>query len=320
MSIDAKVSIFTTTMRTEFNTAYYATAEPAPWQTFTQIIPSTARIEHYTWMSPTPGVARYTGHRRYGKISTIRYSVENLEFDSSFEVLRRDVEDDQTGGYGLKSAELGERARKFPGRWAIQHLAAGASRPCFDDSMFFADAHIIGTGDNKLAGTGTGTAGTYKMAALFTGARLKPLLWQQRKAPDFRTDAGSPEADKAKIMRYWIDMEGEAAYGYWWDAVLYTWTGLPTVVEFQTGLGEITAAFRSFFLPKALESDDGEFIHEQEVFSQGNLTIVGATALERIAAQALNEDWIPQNIGSNTVATTNLYKGFANFIPSAFMN
>src|SRR6478752_8534808 len=102
MSINSKVDVFTTAMRTEFQIAFQATAEPAPWEKITQIIPSSARIEHYTWMSPTPGIAQYTGHRRYGKIDTVRYDVENKEFDASFEVLLRDIEDDQTAGYMRK--------------------------------------------------------------------------------------------------------------------------------------------------------------------------------------------------------------------------
>lgn len=321
MSVNSKVDIFTTAMRTEFELAYQPTAEPAPWERFVQTVPSSARIEHYTWMSPSPGLAKYQKHRRYGKIDAVRYSVENSEFDAGFEVLLRDIKDDQTGGYLLKPKELAARAKLFPGRWCIKHLAAGASRACFDGSNFFADSHTIGTGDNNLTATGSANSDSvgYKIAALYTGGPLKPLLWQQRMAPDFQTTAGTPQSAEAKVVRYWIDMEGEAAYGYWWDAVLMTITNLPTVTEFQSALGDIVAAFRGFILPKALTSDDGEYIHEQTDFNAGNLVLVGAPKLERIAAQALNQDWIPQNIGNNTVATTNLYKGFGTWVSSNFM-
>lgn len=322
MSVDSKVSIFTTAMKANFINAYIATAKPAMWEKIVEIIPSTARIEHYTWMSPTPGMSKYRGHRRYGKIDTIKYSVENLEFDDAFEVLLRDIDDDQVGGYTRKAPELAERAKKFPGRWAMQHLAAGSSRPGFDGTSFFATTHSIGTGNNLLTATGSGNSDglTYKVAALYTGSGLKPILYQQRKAPDLETNAGTPQSKEAKMVRYWIDMEGEAAYGYWWDAVQLSFTNLPTIPEFQTALGTISSAFRSFVLPKGLDTDDGEYIHEQEVFSAENMTIVGPPTLERIATQALNEMWIPMNVGSNTVASTNLYKGWASFIPSNFMN
>jgi phage major head subunit gpT-like protein len=321
VAIDSKVSIFTTAMRTEFVNAYTATAAPAPWEAYTQVVPSSARIEHYTWMTPTPGLSRFQGHRRYGKVSTTRYSVENVEFDSSFQVLLRDIEDDQAGGYALKPKELAERAKKFPGRWTLKKLSQGKTDLCFDGTAMFADTHTIGSGDNLLsANNASNDAATYKLVALYHGGALKPLLWQNRKGPDFQTDAGSPESKKAKMVSYWIDMEGEAAYGYWWDAVWVDITDTPTVAELHDIFRSIETAFRTFTLPKALVSDDGEYVHEQTVFSSANLTLVGSTGLSELLRQALNQDWVPQNIGSTPVATTNRFKGFASWTVSAFMN
>lgn len=306
-------------MRTEFQKAYEATAEPAEYERFTQVIPSTARIEHYTWMSPTPGIARYAGHRRFGKIDVVKYTVENIEFDAAFEVLRRDIEDDQTSGYEIKPKELGERARNFPSRWVLKNAALGTTLTCFDGSAFFANSHTIGTGDNLLTGSGSGSAGTYKMMMLHHGGPLKPLIYQQRKAPEFRTDSGTPTSDMAKLVRYWIDMEGAFAFGYWWDAIHYTWTNLPNVTEMGSAFREIIAAFRGYQLPKSLESEDGEYIHEQRNFSSANLTLVVDTDLEQIAKQAVNAEWIPVMISSTPVANTNLYKGLCNIVATNFL-
>jgi phage major head subunit gpT-like protein len=307
-------------MRTEFQLAYEATAEPAPWEGFTTKVPSKARIEHYTWMTPSPGLQQYKGHRRYGKLDATKYSVENVEFDAAFQVKLRDIEDDQTGGYQLKPKELAERAKLFPGRAVIKQLALGTASPCFDGTNFFADSHTIGVGDNNLTFDGAANDGlTYKLAALHTGGPLKPLLWQDRKPPKFEDNSGTQQSKEAKLVNYWIDLEGAAAYGYWWDAVFVAITDTPTVVEFHTILQNILNAFYTFQLPKALTSDDGEFIHEQRVFTESNLTLVGSVGLTEIATQALAQDWVPQTIGANTVAVTNRYKGKAKFIPSALM-
>lgn len=321
MAVNNKVDVFTTTMRTEFQVAYQATAEPAPWEKFTQAIPSSARIEHYTWMSPSPGLNLYAGHRRFGSIDTVRYSVENKEFDASFQVLRRDIEDDQTGGYMLKPKELAERAKKFPGRWVIKHLSNAEGRTCFDGTNMAANSHVIGTGDNLLAKDCASNDGlTYNIAALFTGGTLKPLLWQNRKPPEFKTDAGSPTSDMAKIVHYWIDMEGEAAYGYWWDLVWVNVTDTPNVTEMHEIFSSIEAAFRTFTLPKSLASEDGEYIHEQVEFSASNLTLVASTGLAELLRQSLNQDWVPQSVASTVVPTTNRFKGWASYVVSAFMN
>lgn len=321
MAVDQKVGIFTTRMRSEFLRAFKATAEPAPYERYTQVIPSDARIEHYTWMSPSPGLALYQGHRRYGKVEPIRYSVSNKEFDAAFSVLLRDVEDDQTGGYDLKPKELADRARLFPGRWVLKQLALGTTNLCFDGTAFFANSHTIGSGDNLLTQTATGNSDglTYKMVALHHGGALKPLIWQNRKPPKFRTNAGTPQSDEAKEIRYWIDMEGEGAYGYWWDAIHLTFTNLPNVADIHTALGSITTAFRGFTLPKSLTSEDGEYIHEQTQFSTENLTLVVAPAIERVVYQALNAEWIPVTIGATTVSNTNLYRGYAEVVATNFL-
>jgi phage major head subunit gpT-like protein len=335
MSIDSQVQIFTVAMRNEFEVAYAPTAEPAPWEQFTQVIPSTARIENYTWMSPAPGLAAYSGHRRFGKLSTVKYTVENKEFDAAFSVLMRDIEDDQTGGYKLKPRELAMRAKLFPGRFVIKTLATGKSAACFDGSNFFAGSHSIGAGNNLYAGTGNGNSDglVYRLAAMYTGGALKPLLWQDRKPAQFRDNSGSDLAYEAKEIHYWIDLEGQAAFGYWWDAVLFEWTNLPTVLDFQVGLQTISDALRTFTLPKAIVSEDGEYIHEQAEFNDTNMILVGSTKLERIAAQALGLEniatYVPGGQGSGatpgsgtaqTISNPNLYKKWAKFIPSAFMN
>jgi phage major head subunit gpT-like protein len=315
-------------MRTEFLNAYEATAEPAPWEKFTQIIPADARISHYTWMSPAPGLNKFAGHRRFGKINTIRYSVESKEFDAAFEVLLRDIQDDQTGGYMLKPKELAARAKLFPGRWSIKTLSNGSTTVGYDGSNFFASSHNIGTVNNIINFTSQGSSdgNTLTLCALYVGGPLKPLIWQNRKGPDFENDAGSPESKKRKSVHYWIDLEGESAFGYPWDAIQVNITNTPNVTDMHTVYNKIDTAFRGFQLPKALASEDGEYIHEQTVFNSDNLWMVGSPHLANLLRQSLNQDWVPQAATAGptptygSVATTNLWKGFASYTISNFLS
>lgn len=322
---DSNVSLFTSAMRTEFIKAFEAVAEPAPWEKVVQIVPSSARIEHYHWMSPAPGVAQFKGHRKYGKISTVRYSVENLEFSNGFEVSLRDVEDDQVGGYTMQPKQLAERCKNWPGRWSLQHMAAGASRPCFDGTNFFADSHTLGSGDNSITATGTANSDglTYKIVACFTGGPLKPFLWQNRKSPKLMTNAGTPQSEENKVIRYWTDLEGEAAYSYWWNSVLVTITNLPSVTDMHGIFRDIENSFRSFILPKSAPSDESEKVHEGTVFSAKNLCLVGSTKLAQPLRQALNESWVPQSFtspGNIGVATTNTWQGFADYFVTQYLD
>lgn len=312
-----KVSLFTTAMRSEFLDAWEATADEAPWQAYTTTIDSSARIEHYPWLSPVPAIAEYKGHRQFGEIGEVTYKVTNLEYNSAFMVKLRDVEDDQVGGYKLKPRELAEKARKFPGRLALQHLASGQTYLGFDGTAFFANSHTIGTGDNLLAGTAAASDGvTHAVAVLIHDGALKPLIYQDRKPPKLETNADSPEALMAKTLRYWIDLEGAAAFGYWWDAILIKYSNTPTLTEIQTDLGLVEDQFRGFYLPYGLASDTAERIHEQREFSTSNTTIVTSTKLANKFRQVLNQDTIVQS----GAAVTNIYKGWANLVPSGFMN
>ena len=321
-------------MREEFLRAMQAVdpAKPAPWEAYTAVIDSTARIENYAWMTPVPGLQQWQGHRRLGNINSIKYSIENIEYDASFEVLNRDVEDDQVGGYKLKPQDLARKAQLFPGRKVLQTLAAGTSTLCFDGQYFFDTDHAIGTGpatypaewsaytpggsQNDLTFTGSGAAQNQVLCLLVHSGPLKPLVWQTRKPPQFQTDAGTPAAIKAKKSAYWIDMEGAGGYGFWWDAIYVSITNTPTLTEVQALLGGLRTQFRKFSLPKAISSDTAERPHEQTEFSAATCTVVGSTGLENLVRVVLESETIVQS----GAAVTNVYKGMAKQVTTAFLD
>lgn len=315
MAVDSAVSLFTTTMRTEFERTFDPIAKPLAYERYTEIIPSTARIESYNWMSPTPGIKEFKGHREYATIHNLPYRVENREWDAAFQVPLRDIRDDQTGGYRYKARELGVRARIFPSRLVAKLLNANGA--CFDGSNFFADSHNLGTGDNNLAFDGSANDGkTYTLIALFHGGPLKPVLYQNRMGPEFRSTEGENAAAEAKMAKYWVDMEGEAAFGYWWNAIKVAITDTPTVAEMHTIFGLIENAFRSFQLPKAIASEDGEYPYEQETFTSDNLFLLGSKSMGPLLRQALREQTVPVPA---TAAPTNLYRDWADYALSAFL-
>ena len=242
----------------------------------------------------------------------------NKEYDSSLQVLTRDIEDDQTGGYGVKFRELASKAKAFPNHLVLEMLDDGSTTTCFDGSSFFADSHTIGTGDNLMGGSGTATANglAYKIVALAKSGMIKPLIFQDRKPFKLMDDTSSPDAAFRKELRWWIDGEAAAAFGYWWDAVEYTFTGIPTLTEVQTALGDIEDRFRTFKLPKAFTSDRSEFPHEQLEFSPASMTFVCATRLGNLMRIALTAD----TIVNSSSPVTNVYKGFGKLVVSAKIN
>ena len=327
-------------MRTEFLKAMEVVPlEQLPWETFTQVIPSTQRIESYPWMSPSSGFSRYLGHRRYSQFDQIKYNVENLEFDDSIVVKNRDVEDDQYGGYLLRCKEMGEKAKIFPGINVLQTLATAVSSglPCFDGTNFFATAHNVGTyptvsgtgwggGGNALTYTATGSSDTLTHRLVFlihngSGGALKPLLWQNRKGPNFDTSAGTPESRESKESHYWADLEGASAFGYWWQAVAVTITNTPSITDLQIVFDKVMTTFFQFVLPAALPTDPPLYMHQGLQFNAKNTTVVCSTGLWALLRHLLNEDRIGINVGVSTGGvTSNIYYQMFGLISTAYLN
>src|SRR5437870_525212 len=122
MSLDAKVSALTATLRSEFWRSWQETAKPAPYEAFTTEIPSATRIENYINATPVPGMSEWTGFRTYGTVDSFIYSIRNKTFQNGFKAALEDIEDDQVGFLSRKPSELVVRAKKFPGRAVLKLL------------------------------------------------------------------------------------------------------------------------------------------------------------------------------------------------------
>jgi phage major head subunit gpT-like protein len=334
MSLDQKISALTASLQSIFWKSWQETAKPAPWEIVTTIVPSTTRIEHYVNFGPVPGIREWKGNRNYGAVRSFIYSLQNKTWTAGFTAALEDIEDDQTGGLAMKPKELSIKGKKFPGRSVMDMLNQGTTLNAFDGTPFAGSSHNFGTGNNSLtfttadAGTSSPThARTYNLWALYYGDEiLKPLIWQNRAAPLFRTNSGQNQSYESRQVRWWVDMRGIAGYGWWWNATYMQITGLPNVTEMYQIYQQIEQAFRTYQMPKTGSDLAGEYVHEQTEFEASNLCLVGSTYLAQTLRQSLNLSWVPQaginvgGTGSTSVATENLFKGWARYFVSRFLD
>ncbi len=288
----------------------------------------------------------WDGANDYGTIASYIYSIENKIYRASVMMRVYDLDDDQTGGLQQKPKELAVKAKKFPHREIMKALASGQTGTFaadgtsyglgFDGTAFFAAAHNFGSGSNlmttynTLANTGGGDNTAYQICALYHGegtGTLKPMVWQQRSGPEFRTNSGTDQSDESLQVRSWATIRGRAAYGIWYNAIKQPILGKPNISEMHEIFSNIEARYRTFQLPKYRAVTFGEYVHEQTQFNSGSLTLAGSTGLAEVLRQALTQDWAPQggavSIGGTAsvgnVATSNNYKGWANHVVSAFL-
>lgn len=318
----------------------------APSEPFTTQLPSTTRIENYPNFTPAPAMQEWDGANDYGTIASYMYSLENKTYRASLMMRVFDLDDDQTGALQTKPKELAIKAKKFPHREVMKALASGTTGSFsdgtsyglgFDGTAFFASAHNFGSGSNLLSTYnttayqgGSGDTTAYQICALYHGEgtdTLKPMVWQQRSGPEFRTNSGTDQSDESLQVRSWATLRGRAGYGIWYNAIRQPINGKPNISEMHEIFSNIEAQFRTFQLPKYRATTFGEYVHEQTQFSSSNLTLCGSTGLAEVLRQALTQDWAPQggavSIGGTAsvgnVATSNNYKGWANYLVSAYL-
>lgn len=348
MSVNQQVSALTSALRANFWKAWEETAVVAPSDVFTTVMPSNTRIENYPNFTPAPAMQEWDGANDYGTIASYIYSIENKIYRAGVLMRVFDLDDDQTGALQTKPKELAIKAKKFPHREVMKALGSGATGTfsadgtsyglAFDGTAFFASSHNFGTGSNLMSTYntvayqgGSGDTNQYHITAIYHGEgteTLKPMVWQQRSGPDFRTNAGTDESDESLQVRSWATIRGRAAYGIWYNAIRQPFNGKPNISEMHEVFSNIEAQFRTFQLPKYRAATFGEYVHEQTQFNSNTLCIAGSTGLAEVLRQSLTQDFVPQagaaTIGGSTVATnvatSNNYKNWASYLTSAFLN
>ena len=314
-----EVTQFTAMARAEFMRGKLEADEkpfPAKHEMFTTVFPSKTKVETHTFMSNLPRLKEFKGYTPFARLVNKEYTVANKEYRTGLTVRKTDIDDDQIGGYMMSANGLTNRAKKDVGHITLAHLAAGTTNLCFDGTAFFADSHTVGSGDNLDTYDGGANDGaTHKIIALVTdNSVIKPVIFQDREPmSELKTDSGTPQADLLKEYQYWVDGRFGLGYGYWWDAIHMTITDTPTVAECYTIIEQLINRFRTFTLPKGLDTDDSLYVHEGWDPTPQNFVLCTNLKLGVILKRALK---ITQYVAS-TGNVDNVYQDVATVIPTS---
>lgn len=108
-------------------------------------VPSSARSEDYSWLGQLPRLRKMNGERIPNKLKDYGFTLVNEEFESSIEVKRADIKDDQTGKYNPLVRAIGESAKRYPDEVIFGTLLPGGfSTLCYDGQYFFDNDHPVG--------------------------------------------------------------------------------------------------------------------------------------------------------------------------------
>lgn len=136
--------LLTKGLRSEFFDRLDAT--PVHYRELSTRVVSNSDREDYRWLGTVPRVREWGTGRLAQGLRTESYSIENLKYESTIEVDRDEISDDQTGQIRLRVGELAQRAATHKDYLVSQLLVAGetSGNNAYDGVSFFNAAHVSG--------------------------------------------------------------------------------------------------------------------------------------------------------------------------------
>lgn len=211
-----------TAFRTDFQKALGG-VEPQ-YKEVASEVPSTTKSNTYGWLGAMPAFREWVGARQFKSLSEHGYAITNKTFESSVEVSRDDIEDDNLGIYKPAVQEMAISGGLFPDELVFGLLGNGFTTLCYDGQNFFDTDHPV----NSLHdGSGTDTSvanmlvdGAYTGAPWFlldTSRALKPLIWQNRRKLDITSkfNPEDPAVFTSNTFQFGADLRGNAGFGFW---------------------------------------------------------------------------------------------------------
>ncbi|MDR1239266.1 MAG: Mu-like prophage major head subunit gpT family protein [Treponema sp.] len=217
-----------TMVRGEFAAHMAALGANSIYRILATIIPSSTNSNTYGWLGQFPQMREWVGERIVRDISESAYAIVNKKFESTLEVERTHIEDDNLGIYRSRAAHMAFEIERFFDQSVADLMADGFNALCYDGQPFFDTEHPVypntdGTGDPKAVSNIVGSAGAAGKSwfLLSLAGPLRPFILQQRSAPEI-DEITDPKND-AVFMRdkylYGIRYRGNFGYGLWQQAV-----------------------------------------------------------------------------------------------------
>lgn len=192
------------------------------WDRVATRVQSSSASNTYGWLGQFPKLREWVGDRVVKDMKAHGYEITNKTYEGTVGVIRDDIEDDVIGTYAPMFEEMGYGAATAVDDELWPLLLAGDSTLCYDGQNFFDTDHPVyanhdGTG--AVTDTSNITAGAGdKWFMMCTKRALKPLIYQDRRSPQFVTKFDPMNSDHVfmKNEYLWgVDMRFNVGFGLW---------------------------------------------------------------------------------------------------------
>lgn len=156
----------------------------ASWPKHAMEIQSSNAAEILQWLGRVAAMREWIDTKVAAGLTGFDFTVKNKDWESTLEVDRNNIEDEQLGLYSPRIKDLGERAKQHPDSLLSLRRRDGVTALCYDGQFFYDTDHAegkSGTQSNKLTGTGV------------TAAKVRDDLFAAKAAlRKFKDDKGEP--------------------------------------------------------------------------------------------------------------------------------
>lgn len=235
-----------TGFKAHFQSGFEAMQAKSAWQRIATHVKSTSRDETYGWLGQMPGMREWIGDRVIKDIASHGYNIVNKDWEDTVGVDRNDIEDDSLGVYAPLFQALGGEAAKQPDKLVFKLLKNGQTELCYDGQYFFDTDHPSFDKDgNAITVSNVDASGGANpfWYLLDTTKPLKPLIFQERKKPQFLAKTDPATSDTVFLKKkylYGADSRSNAGVGFWQMAYASNApideTSINAAIEFMQGL------------------------------------------------------------------------------------
>jgi phage major head subunit gpT-like protein len=182
-------------------------------------VPSTTGTEEYGWLGSFPSLREWVGDRVINGVKSHGYTIKNKPFEMTVGVPRTAIEDDQYGVFTPMMQEMGRATAAHPDELVFGLLKSGTSQACYDGQYFFDTDHPVTNADGTISSQSNvdSTGGGSYWYLLDTSRALKPIVFQDRKAPNFvpMTQENDENVFHRAEYVYGVDCRRNVGFGFW---------------------------------------------------------------------------------------------------------
>ena len=161
-------------LKTIFNKAFEAA--PSQWQETTMLVPSGSSQNDYAWLSRFPRMRKWLGDKVIKSLAAFKYTIVNDDWETTIEVDRNDIEDDQIGIYAPMAQEAGFSSKQLPDEIDADLKNGAFAGTCYDGQYFYDTDHPVAGASVSNKGTAALSAATTAAAAASYGAARTAIM------------------------------------------------------------------------------------------------------------------------------------------------